>query len=166
VNVIVNVFSSSAVDREFDLLPSKQRLYKIDIGCFSSQQAALTCRSKYLLARTQNYCPSKATFLIVGCCSSKPTSKSNVFTLWQSWRNTYLLLTSNHPVIQIAINWQTDIFWYYIDALFIKERDFLNVLILYKRLYIADTLWDIKKYRYVWRHMRFPHPTDIQSLIS
>ena len=52
--VMVSVFTSSAVDRGFELRSGQTKDYKISICCFSAKHAALRSKSKYWLARNLN----------------------------------------------------------------------------------------------------------------
>ena len=55
VGVIVGVLASSAVDRVFEPLSGQSKDYKIGMCCFSAKHAVLRRKSKYRLARIQNY---------------------------------------------------------------------------------------------------------------
>ena len=51
---MVNVLTSSAVDRGFEPRSGQTKDYKIGVCCFSAKNAALRRKSKYWLVRNQN----------------------------------------------------------------------------------------------------------------
>ena len=51
---MVNVFTSSAVDRGFKSRSGQTKDYEIDICCFSAKHAAVRRKSKDCLARNQD----------------------------------------------------------------------------------------------------------------
>jgi hypothetical protein len=52
--VMVNLLTSSAVDRELESWPSQTKDYEIGICCFSAKQAALRSKSKDWLSWNQD----------------------------------------------------------------------------------------------------------------
>ena len=67
---MVNVLTSSVVDRGFEPRSGQTKDYEIAICCFSSKHTALRRKNKDWLARIQDMCPSGATCLSADCCFS------------------------------------------------------------------------------------------------
>jgi hypothetical protein len=65
-SVMVSVFASSAVDREFEPRLDQTKDYRISICCFSAKQEVLRRKSKYWLARNQNKVSERSDMSILG----------------------------------------------------------------------------------------------------
>jgi hypothetical protein len=87
-SVMVNMPTSSVVDRRFEHWSGQSKDYKIGICCFSAKHAALGRKSKDWLARNQDYVSEWGNMSICGLLfqwASTIKIQLSVFSPWYCW---------------------------------------------------------------------------------